>query len=485
MAQAKNKKNLSIGTYQQNQGSYRATVDNGTRRRIPSRIFTEDKHLDVRDRQKMIASTADLYRNCGIITFAVDKHLDYVSTFSFQVKTGNKELNKAIEQKMKWWSKSTNCDVSKRFQFSEMIRLAQKSRLMGGDCLLIKIKGYKLQLIEADQICNPDVAIDVQKFGEIDLKQYEQGLKIDPFTGEVLEYLVCDRGQNGTQRKLLAIIKPKDAIFLAYRPRPSAWRGVSLLAPIINSAKDIMDSQAYNLMKIRLTSLLGFKFTREGSEDLPEGLQNQQGDGTYNLDFTSEKPMVFDLNQGDDVSVIESATPATQTQSYYEVMTLQILRALSIPMSFYKENFSNFYGSKAAAMAYSKSCAPKQEGLIQMLDEITRWLITGWVMDGSIVLPDNFNVSQIKYDWVPAGNGIWKPSEQMLGVGMGVALGQITLAGAAREAGQDYYQNIDEIAKEMAYAKENGVNIVLPNINSNINLSMPNDSVANNTNQGN
>ena len=60
--------------------------------------MAEDKHLNVSGRKKLIDTTRDLYRNFAPAAWAIRKHLDYTSTFSFQARTGDDALNRRIEE---------------------------------------------------------------------------------------------------------------------------------------------------------------------------------------------------------------------------------------------------------------------------------------------------------------------------------------------------------------------------------------------------
>jgi len=91
--------------------SHDATADKGRRQSPTSRLMAEDKHLNVSGRKKLIGTTGDLYRNFAPAAWAIRKHLDYTSTSSFQVRTGDDVLNRRIEVflavavAVAWWSR--------------------------------------------------------------------------------------------------------------------------------------------------------------------------------------------------------------------------------------------------------------------------------------------------------------------------------------------------------------------------------------------
>jgi hypothetical protein len=45
------------------------------------------------ERRKLLSATRTLHRNFSVAAWMIRKHLDYVSTFSFQARTGNNELD--------------------------------------------------------------------------------------------------------------------------------------------------------------------------------------------------------------------------------------------------------------------------------------------------------------------------------------------------------------------------------------------------------
>jgi len=90
-------------------------VEAKNRRQAPTgRLRSEDKELLPHQRRKLTSAARDIHRNFTIAAWAIRKHLDYVSTFSFQSRTGSADLDGRIEDLMAWWSRPANCDVAGR-----------------------------------------------------------------------------------------------------------------------------------------------------------------------------------------------------------------------------------------------------------------------------------------------------------------------------------------------------------------------------------
>jgi len=97
-------------------------VESKNRRQAPTgRLRSEDKELLPHQRRKLTSASRDIHRNFTIAAWAIRKHLDYVSTFSFQSRTGSAELDGRIEDLTDWWSRPANCDVAARHSLAQAI----------------------------------------------------------------------------------------------------------------------------------------------------------------------------------------------------------------------------------------------------------------------------------------------------------------------------------------------------------------------------
>src|SRR6187401_3489249 len=75
------------------------------KRSAPTGILrSEDAELTPADRRKMLSASRTLHRNFTVAAWMIRKHLDYVSTFTFQARTGNDSLDDSLEKLVRWWS---------------------------------------------------------------------------------------------------------------------------------------------------------------------------------------------------------------------------------------------------------------------------------------------------------------------------------------------------------------------------------------------
>jgi hypothetical protein len=105
-------------------GGYDATQAKGKRKVPVARSRSEDAELNNSERLILGGSTRDLRRNFAVAAWAIRKHLDYVSTFSFQCRCSNNRallaryskatlqaVDDQVESIIKTWSRAQNFDA--------------------------------------------------------------------------------------------------------------------------------------------------------------------------------------------------------------------------------------------------------------------------------------------------------------------------------------------------------------------------------------
>jgi len=215
--------------------SYDATESTGRRRVRTTRLRSEDSELSILNRNRLVSNTRDLTRNYSIAAWAVRRHLDYVSTFSFQCRSGDDEIDRRIESLMSWWSRPQNCDVTGRHSLAKIIRLLEGRRTVDGDSFLFTLDDGRIQAIEGDRVRNPTHRSDGKLFKA---EGYVHGVRVGR-NGRALAYVVCDRGNYSNQFTCAAEIPSQYVIHHGCFDRFDQIRGVSPLASALNTFSDV------------------------------------------------------------------------------------------------------------------------------------------------------------------------------------------------------------------------------------------------------
>lgn len=424
--------------------NYDATEPKNRRKAPTSALLSGDAELPSDKRRKLVSGARDIARNFAIAGWMIRRHLDYVSTFSFQSKCGNDALDTQIESLIAEYSKPENFDVAGRHSLSRFARLAECRRVIDGDCGAMKIEDGRVQAIEGDRIANPT--------GNTKLTL---GVDLDA-AGKALNYAICKRVNNDVVFERMV---PASNLYLhASFDRFDQVRGITPLSAALNSLRDAYEGFDYALAKMKVSQLFGLTFYREGSEPLGEVAAQDDGDDStedtgYQIDF-GKGPFQVDLDPGDRAEFLESKSPSTEFQSFSQTIISVALKSLDIPYSFYAEDFTNYSGARQAFLQYETSADIKRSEVKALLDWITAWRLSLYVLDG--LLPAN---TPFTWEWVPRGLPWIDPLKEIQAEREAVDGGFDNPEDICQRHGKNFYQNIDKIARCYQYAASKGVTL--------------------------
>ena len=449
--------------------------DHTTKRRAP-RVSTMggDNHLDSRRRRKLTANTRDAVRNFALASWAVKRHLDYVTAFRFQSKTGDQALDVEIENYIAERSKPHLCDAAGRHPLRRIIRNAEARRVIDGDIGIEKLAPAPpsrlrgtINAIEGDRVHgrgNPKRRNRDQL--------WTNGVKLDK-NGRALAYSICAR--HGTGLAWQKTTPARNLYLHGYwdtTHRFDAVRGVSPLASALNTMRDVYEGFDYSLARIKVGQLFGLKITRDAdgendgySEPTADADDDGNLDSGYKVDLT-QGIVQIDMDPGHDADFLESKTPATETVNFLELMIHVALKALNIPNSFLDESKTNFFGSRAALLHYLRSCSHTIADNGDLLNWLTRWWLGLGVADGLIDLPRGLEFEALKFAWIPDGVPWWDPAKEVRGHALAIAMALDNPQRIAMSTGTDFFENVDKIAEAWTYAQDKldplGISLTLP-----------------------
>jgi capsid protein len=434
---------------------YDAAEGSGKRRAPSGLVRSEDAELTPDTRRKLLSQSRDLQRNFTLAGWMVRKHLDYVSTFEFQSRTGDRELDRTVERWMRAWSRAGRCDVTGRHSLAKLIRLAEARRTIDGDVLVVRLANGQLQVVEGDRIRTPYGRSVVDGFTGLaddipNASEFLHGVRTSP-AGRPLEYAICRRGRASDFSSFAdtfffeRIISAENAWLHGYFQRFDQIRGIAPLAPAINTLQDCYEGCDYALAKMKIGQLFGLAMFRQ-QED-PLGTSAEGDDGRIRIDFGTG-PIVLDLDKEDRAEFLEAKSPSTEFQAWSSVMLGIAFKGLDIPFSFYAENFTNFSGQRQAWIQYDLSAKSKRADNQSLLDEITLWRLGLAIADGE--LPE-FDLSDLPWDWISVGVPWIDPLKEVNADIAAIGAGLSSRTRVLREQGLDFESVALEIAAENAY----------------------------------
>lgn len=441
------------------QFGYDAISDSPRRKSIKVDLRSEDDLLKREDRAKLISTARDMRRNFAIAAWMIRQHLNFVSDFSFEANTPDQEFNRRLKRRVVEWSAREQCDVARRHPLRRLIRMSEGNRTLDGDQLVIKLKAGSIQLVRGDRIRTPR---DQERN-----KRWVQGVQLDAAGGD-LAYAIHNRNDSGGY-VFDRTIPAANAILHGYFDDSDQVRGVSPLASALNSLRDVYENIDYALARAKISQLFGLLIKRAADDDMdspppydPEADEDEESDdaegedGDYDMVEYGKGPFQLETKPGDDAKFLESAQPSTQFKDFNADVILLALKALDLPYSFYREDFTNFFGSRGALQIYKRSARHKQQDNEELLDDLTLWKLRQWVLSGEIELPRGWTVDDIGFTWVPRGIEWWDKSKEIVGDLRAIGAGLDNPQRICRDHGSgDFYENCDEIGKALDYVEKN------------------------------
>lgn len=422
---------------------------NGARRQVATTLMSEDAVLDKSKRKKSIAGARDMFRNFAIAAWAVRKHLDYTTQFTFQCRTKDKDFNREMEKKVAQWSARGAFDIANRHALPRFIRLMECRAVVDHDVGIVRLKSGHVQAIESDRIQTPpDVKTD----------DWTQGVKTNA-AGAALQYGVYNRGPGGKGYDFARTV-PADNFWLhGYFDHFDQYRGISPVISAINSMRDVYEGIDFGLAKLKVEQMFALAFFRDASAAPPILNPDEEPPevGGYEVKLDGS-PMVLDMDPGDKAQFMKSDAPGGNTVAFLQAVIAIALKSLDIPYSFYDESFTNFFGSRAAWQHYERSCKDKRARIVEFLQWWTKWEMSRAILANGLKLPAGLSIADEFWEWVPDGMPWWDPVKEINGDNMAIKGGFTTPQKVVKaRGGGDFYDNVDAIAEAVQYAADKGV----------------------------
>jgi capsid protein len=425
------------------------------KRRAPTGILrAEDGELTAEQRKRLISGARDLPRNFSVAAWMIRRHLDYVSTFSFQAKSGNLQLDTKVEYLMGEWSHRRNCEVTARHRLSRLIRLLENRRVIDGDVFVLKLADGRIQIIEGDRVRTPNGGFPVG--GSVSPSDFTGGVKLDEY-GAAEAYSVCKRGKttdlgSSSTFTFERLLSAEHVIHHGYWERSDQVRGISPLASAIASLQDTYEVIDYAVAKMKVEQLFALALYRDADDAVGEATTDSET-GRVVKDF-GDGPVTLDLDKEDKAEFLESKNPSTNSQAFIQTLIQISLKALDIPYSFYAENYSNYSGARQALLQYQQSADIKRQDNRDLLDELTRWKIEQWADEGLITEEE---LTQVYWDWIPTGLPWIDPLKEIAAQKEAIKEKLDSRQRICRSLGRDFFDIVDEQADEEAYMIKKGL----------------------------
>jgi len=477
-ADRKNNLNLTVSggggsgpsgfTFNSGNSGYSAIKDKGRRKPARTSKPGESSVLNQHRRDRLQGTVYDLIRNSVEAKWALNKMLNYCCNFYFQSTTGFTEFDDALERSVARWMMAKNCDVARRHNFPMLLRLHGAGVMLDGDSLLLKLRDFRLQGIEADRI---------RGTGHNTPKNFaaapgaSDGLVLDNF-GAVDKYLICNRSANGYD--FAAAVDWKNAFFSGVFFRFDQVRGVSPLAfGAVNKFQDIGEIDEYQMIKTKKHACFGLAVM---SNDPGSGFNDSAAPLSPSLsvaapapdspealapryDFELDAGLKLELAAGDTIDMFESKTPSQEYQSFAESQLRKGLLAFNVPYTFYNSNGSTYSANKQDRAEFRLDIRPYQKQFSDLCYDVSEWLIPFLIKKDNIPVPKPYadRLDLLRYDWIPEAEPWLDEKAEIEAAALRISCGLSSREKECRRRGGDFYDNARALKREQTYLEKSGI----------------------------
>ena len=376
----------------------------------------------------------DLVRNVPIATGAIGTALSNVvgTGLKLQSRIDYEYLGLTEEQADAWqdhverewrlFSESQECDYARTLNFAGIQGLAFRQTLENGDAFILtpRIKrgktpySLRLQIVEADRVCNNNRAPD--KSGLI------AGVEKNDQTGEPLRYHIMNQHPDspyvspgrytweivdafGSKTGLRNVLHLFDVL------RPGQTRGVPFLAPVIETLKLLDRYRDAELMAAVVAALFTVFVESESGGglddiDITGGQGDETGAAADDKDLKLGNGAIVGLRQGEKVAFANPGRPNASFDPFTRSILEQIGSALNIPYEVLIRHFTSSYSaSRAALLEAWRFFKTRRSWLVFMLCQpvFEIWLYEAVAL-GRIAAPGYFSDPLISKAYA---NAIW------------------------------------------------------------------------------
>ncbi len=376
------------------------------------------------------ARSRDLARNAPIATGALNTIVTTTvgTGLEPQSKIDRKVLGLSQEEAAEWQTKAErfywahfeteSCDIEGRENMAGLQELVLRSALESGDAFVIRrfrerrgdIFGLKVQVLEADRVSNPNRQMDSDRMvGGVELDGDGMAIAYHVMNrhpgemfmpGAIAWERVSAFGATTGERQVRHILRPT---------RPGQRRGMPLLAPVIETLKQISRLSEAELAAAVINSFFTvFVKTADGENGLApinsSDTTTASGHSVSSSEYKLGQGAILDLAQGEEVDFADPKRPNAALEAFFEMMLREVGVAIELPFEFLVKHFTSSYSASRAALLEAWRAVMTRRGWLvrQMCQPCYEWLISEAVMRGYLSAPGFFESPLLRRAWLGA-----------------------------------------------------------------------------------
>lgn len=399
------------------------------------------------------------------------------------------KLRSSIQREWALWADTTKCDAAGSNDFYQLQALAFISTMMSGDVFGLlpsiprpwSVYDLKINLIESDRCSTPPDK------GLNNPDKIQSGVEVDA-DGMVVAYHFSNRhpgsdyssftGANDWVRveKYGKRTGRVNVLHLFEAERPGQRRGIPVIAPIIESLKQLSQYTSAELAAAVITSMYTVFITTPADDEGGSpfdgvGMDDDDLDVADNVPGASGDEIklgqgaIMRTDPGEDVKFADPTRPNPNYEAFVRAMLKQMAAALELPYEILTKQFTSSYSASRGALLeawkmYRMRRAWLSKSFCQPIYE--EWFVEA-VLKGRIEAPGIFDDPAIfaaytRAEWHGPSQGLLDPTKE---VDAAVTRIENNMSTAERETaelnGGSWEQNVQQRAYEKSRLKELGL----------------------------
>lgn len=396
-----------------------------------------------------------------------------------------------VEKEFALWAESKHSDAIRMNDFYDQQGIAFLGMLMNGDSFAIFRRdkqtpwmpyGLRLHLIEADRVCTPlgagvigdsvdgradngnRIVSGVEVDGDGALVAYHISNKFatDFSTGDIRKWVRVEAYGQATGRP--------NILHLMDTERAEQRRGVPLLAPVIETLKQITRYTEAELMAAVISSMFTVFIKSEGpTSDIPLGQMVAPEDQVAASDPNAYELGVGAINAlqpGEEVAFADPKRPNSNFDPFVSSLCRYIGAAIEVPIELLLKSFQGSYSASRAALleAWKKFRMQRVWTAKEFCQPVYEEWLAEAVALGRIKAPGFFGDPRIRKAWCQAewngpAPGQLDPVKEVEAANRRIELGLSTHEREAIETnGSDFWTNVQQLKVEKDVLRAAGLN---------------------------
>ena len=367
----------------------------------------------------------------------------------------DKQANDIIESAFKRWSKKGVCDVTGKYSFKDIQKMAISTMAEDGEVLIRKVKnydnefGFALQLLEADHL---DERFNIPE------RNIYMGIEYDSWNKPVAYHLYKTHPGKVYGVDLTRIRVPADEIIHLFLPiRISATRGVPWMHTAMTRMKMVNGYEEAELTASRIAAAKGgFYIMKEGAEQF----EGDYADKSGNLVEELEPGQINLLPENIDFKNYDPQHPTTAFKDFMKVILRGVASGLDVSYNTLANDLEgvNYSSLRSGVLEEREVWKELQTWLGEnLLDNVFEEWLDMALLKQVVPLPyfkyDKFNAPS----WLYRGFSWVDPLKDMQSNILAIKEGLKTHGQIASEMGLDLEELYQQIAKEKDLRAKYGI----------------------------